>query len=252
MRKSLWGLLLAGVLLPLSGVNSYADSHEASAQVQAEDEQVVDIALLSRELGWLIGHNLTQPPAQFNVEEVIKGIREGVDGKEPPMTDAEYAKQMAIMQEKAYKDLADHNLTEANEMLKQVSGEEGIQSLEGGKLLVRDIQSGSGPAPQADGDVLVDYTGKYADGTVFSASAPGEPVRLNLGEVVPGFAKGIEGMQQGGVRELYIHPDLAYGPSSALGPNRLLIFEIKLVDANPAPEQEDDSDESSSDEAHAS
>ncbi|CRH46510.1 peptidyl-prolyl cis-trans isomerase [Chlamydia trachomatis] len=39
-------------------------------------------------------------------------------------------------------------------------------------------------------------------------------------------------MKEGEVRVLYIHPDLAYGTAGQLPPNSLLIFEVKLIEAN--------------------
>ena len=213
---------------------AYAGANDLPAQEAVAAETQIDMPKLSEELGWLIGRNLNQPPFQFDVERVIEGIRSSVAGKEAPMQEVEYAKQLALLQEQAYQQMADKNLKTAEEFLASNASKSGVRVLENGKVQVLDQEEGTGPALAENGPVLVEYVGKFADGAIFSASAPNEPVRLGLAEVVPGFSKGMLGMKQGGKRTLYIHPDMGYGNSSTLGPNQLLIFEITLVDAHPA------------------
>ena len=50
--------------------------------------------------------------------------------------------------------------------------------------------------------------------------------------MIPGWDQGVEGMKEGGRRELIIPPELAYGPEGsppAIGPNATLIFVIDMV-----------------------
>ena len=49
---------------------------------------------------------------------------------------------------------------------------------------------------------------------------------------IPGFAKGVVGMLEGEVRQLYIHPDLAYGVYGKLDPNVLVIFKVEVISAD--------------------
>lgn len=50
--------------------------------------------------------------------------------------------------------------------------------------------------------------------------------------VVPGFQKGVQGMEIGEARTIYVHPDLAFGMGKLdIAPNRLIVFEI--VACNP-------------------
>jgi FKBP-type peptidyl-prolyl cis-trans isomerase 2 len=65
-----------------------------------------------------------------------------------------------------------------------------------------------------DGDtVKVHYTGKLEDGTVFDSSDGRDPLELKVGagNVIPGFEKGVMGMEVGGSKTITIPADDAYG-----------------------------------------
>lgn len=105
-----------------------------------------------------------------------------------------------------------------------------------GELQIRDLEKGTGEEANVGETVVVHYTGWLMDGTKFDSSRDrGKPFSFTLGErrVIPGWEKGVEGMQVGGKRELIIPPDLAYGAQGAGGvipPNATLKFEIELLD----------------------
>ena len=66
-----------------------------------------------------------------------------------------------------------------------------------------------------DGDtVKVHYTGKQEDGTIFDSSKDREPLELTLGagNVIPGFEKGVIGMERGVSKTITVPPEEAYGP----------------------------------------
>lgn len=66
-----------------------------------------------------------------------------------------------------------------------------------------------------DGDtVKVHYTGKLEDGTIFDSSKDGEPLELTIGagNLIPGFEKGVIGMERGGSTTITVPPEEAYGP----------------------------------------
>lgn len=101
-------------------------------------------------------------------------------------------------------------------------------------LAAVDIVPGAGAKATAASTVDVRYTGAlYTDGTVFDSSwkRGNAPVTFPLNRVVPGFAKGIEGMQVGGRREIVIPPALGYGAQTN-GPipgGSTLVFVVDLV-----------------------
>jgi len=70
--------------------------------------------------------------------------------------------------------------------------------------------------PQAkDGDkVKVHYTGKFKNGEVFDSSVDREPLTFKLGakQLIPGFEKGVLGMEIGETKSVEVTPGDAYGP----------------------------------------
>jgi len=101
-------------------------------------------------------------------------------------------------------------------------------------LVTQDVVVGSGPAATPTDTVEVRYSGTlYSDGTLFDSSwsRGTDPVRFALKDVVPGFARGIEGMQPGGRRVIVIPAELGYG-ARGTGPipaNATLVFVVDLV-----------------------
>jgi peptidylprolyl isomerase len=61
--------------------------------------------------------------------------------------------------------------------------------------------------------VKVHYTGKFDDGTVFDSSENRPPLefQIGLGQVIPGFEKGVMGMESGDKKTIVIPPEQAYG-----------------------------------------
>ncbi len=105
-------------------------------------------------------------------------------------------------------------------------------------LEITDTKCGDGAEAKAGDTVVVHYTGKLEDGTVFDTSTDGEPIPLEIGTgfVIQGWDEGVPGMKVGGERTLVIPPDLGYGPQGQgpIPPNATLTFEIELVSIQAA------------------
>ena len=103
------------------------------------------------------------------------------------------------------------------------------------KLVEKELIEGTGKEAKSGDSVTVQYVGVlYKNGEEFDASwNRGEPFTFHLGagEVIAGWDQGVEGMKEGGRRELIIPPELGYG-STAAGPipaNSTLVFVIDLL-----------------------
>ena len=100
-----------------------------------------------------------------------------------------------------------------------------------------DLVEGDGATAEAGNTVSVHYTGWLATGMKFDSSLDrGTPFTFNLGagSVIAGWDEGVAGMQVGGVRQLRIPADLAYGETGAgngtIPPDAVLIFEVELLE----------------------
>ena len=78
-------------------------------------------------------------------------------------------------------------------------------------------------AKQGD-TVKIHYTGKFENGEIFDSSKDREPLEFTMGErkVIPGFEKGIAGMEVGESKNLTIPPEEAYGTK-----NQELVIELE-------------------------
>jgi peptidylprolyl isomerase len=103
-------------------------------------------------------------------------------------------------------------------------------------LVVTDLVTGTGKAAKTGDPLVVQYVGVLAKtGKQFDASWDRHqtfPFALGLGQVIPGWDKGLVGMRVGGRRELIIPPSLAYGAKGSpptIPPNAPLVFVIDLL-----------------------
>ncbi len=102
------------------------------------------------------------------------------------------------------------------------------------RLLINDEVIGTGEVAESGNRVVVHYTGRFVDGTVFDSSVSrGEPFQFVLGAglVIKGWDEGIVGMRVGGKRLLSVPPEYGYGMND-YGPipgGSTLIFEVELL-----------------------
>jgi FKBP-type peptidyl-prolyl cis-trans isomerase len=105
------------------------------------------------------------------------------------------------------------------------------------ELIKEDTVVGTGKEAKRGNTIVVNYTGKLLDGTVFDSSlnagrTPFEFV-LGAGMVIEGWDQGFDGMKEGGKRTLKIPSSMAYGARGAgalIKPNADLIFEVELLE----------------------
>ena len=226
----------------------HEEKNSSTYTENANQDKNLDINKISQALGNFIGRNLDTPGIHFDLESIIKGIREGAAGKPSPMNDQEYEKAMTQLQKQALTTVTSKNLEDANKFLKENVHAKGVIEIIPEKLQYLILQEGKGTAVLEHGTPQITYTGKYIDGTVFGKSDEANgPITIPLDQTIPGFSKGIVGMKEGEKRRLFVHPDVGYGTSGQLLPNSLLIFDIEVIKAT-SPEKElsdlDDSSES--------
>lgn len=106
------------------------------------------------------------------------------------------------------------------------------------ELVVTDIEVGEGD-PAENGDTLaVHYVGvRSVNGEEFDSNFGGTPFELTLGAggVIDGWDQGLVGVREGGVRQLDIPADLAYGDQArgTIQPGDALSFVVEVVAITP-------------------
>nr|MBA3816941.1 FKBP-type peptidyl-prolyl cis-trans isomerase [Parachlamydiaceae bacterium] len=214
-KAHLFALSTVAVFMACS--TSYAQEQPVNKNIQQTPEAKVDandidMQKISEAFGNFIGRNLKSNGIEFNLEGIIKGMRDGSAGKASPLNEQEYEKMMTKLQEKAFNSLADTNLKAANEFLSKNVSAAGVIEVVPGKLQYMIIEKGHDPVIQEHGSPLINYTGKYIDGSVFGSSEDaGGPITIPLDQTIPGFSKGLVGMKEGEKRRLFVHPEMGYG-----------------------------------------
>lgn len=132
---------------------------------------------------------------------------------------------------------AEKATAQAAEFWKELEKKEGIEKSPTG-LAIEIIEKGDAKRPSENSNVVVKYTGKLVDGTVFDSTDKhgGKPAEFNLARVIPGFREGLQKIGKGGKARLYIPAKLGYGNQALPGipQNSTLIFDVEMVDVDPA------------------
>jgi peptidylprolyl isomerase len=106
-------------------------------------------------------------------------------------------------------------------------------------LIMEDLKPGTGAVVTAGQTLTVNYIGvSCSTGKIFDSSyKTKQPATFPLGNVIPGWQKGIPGMKVGGQRLLGIPPDQGYGDrggGSDIAPGETLWFVVEVLDAKAA------------------
>jgi FKBP-type peptidyl-prolyl cis-trans isomerase len=97
--------------------------------------------------------------------------------------------------------------------------------------MILESSQSDGSSPKLEDIITADFHGTLMDGSVFWSSIEiGEPLTIQLSQLIPGCQKVISLMQEGDFWRVFIHPDLAYGKEGrpTIPPNSVLTFDIKL------------------------
>lgn len=195
---------------------------------------------LSYALGLSMGNNFRASGIEsINVQDFADGVAAVFYGSQPKMTYDEakaeiqkYFTALQAKQEEAAKVAGEANEKAGRDFLEANGKREEVKITPSG-LQYEVLEEGNGPKPEAGDQVVVHYTGRLIDGTVFDSSEErGEPATFGVTQVIPGWVEALQMMNAGSRWRLYIPSNLAYGPNGAggvIGPNQTLIFDVNLL-----------------------
>ena len=101
-------------------------------------------------------------------------------------------------------------------------------------LKYRILRAGSGPKPNTQQRVEVNYQGWLFNGRVFDSSYQrGMPITFGMTQVIKGWTEGMQHVNKGGMIELEIPGYLGYGlagQGATIPPNATLHFIVELIE----------------------
>jgi len=180
-------------------------------------------------------HNTGITPDAVVSDAVVRGIKDGLQGKTPSPADQQ---QLQAYARSAADAMAARNEAAAKEFLAKNAKEKGVIMTASG-LEYKILAAGDKKAPPITltDTVTVEYRGKLINGTEFDSSySRGVPATFPVNGVIKGWQEALVLMKPGAKWQLFIPPDLAYGPRSQpkIPSNSLLIFDVNVVSAEAA------------------
>jgi FKBP-type peptidyl-prolyl cis-trans isomerase FklB len=183
-------------------------------------------------IGISIGHNLkSQKIGDINIALIARGMEE-VYANDSAISVQDANMYLNQFFSKILEKEGQENLEKGKKFLEENKKQPGVTETASG-LQIRVIQEGTGKSPKETDQVQCHYEGRLINGDIFDSSYDrGQPAEFALQGVIKGWTEGLQLMKEGGIYELFIPSDLAYGSRGAgqsIGPNETLIFKIELL-----------------------
>ena len=104
-------------------------------------------------------------------------------------------------------------------------------------VTVETVAAGTGPFVGEMDGVIIEYTGRTENGTVFDSTEGRGPAPFLVMQLFPGFKQALAQMQKGGRYKIVVPGRLAYGKTppagSPIGVNEDLAFDVHIIDVAP-------------------
>ena len=124
------------------------------------------------------------------------------------------------------------NLQQSQLFLEQNLSKSEVVEIEPGlQYMILESSQSDASSPKLEDIITADFHGTLMDDSVFWSSIEiGEPLTIQLSQLIPGCQKAISLMQEGDFWRVFIHPSMAYGEEGrpTIPPNSALTFDIKL------------------------
>lgn len=210
-----------------------------------------EIDSVSYSLGANMATNISKDFSEANSAAFIQGFNDVLDSADmliateelqgvlQPFFQKKQEEAMKKQQEEAQKAAQEQFgdvKAQGEKFLEDNKSKEGVQVTASGLQYIV-LKEGHGANPTAESNVTVHYHGTTPDGTVFDSSVErGEPIPLNLNQVIQGWTEGVQLMKEGAKYRFFIPQELAYGanprPGGPIKPFMPLVFDIELITIN--------------------
>lgn len=211
----------------------------AAAASDADPMASVPVDKVSYFIGRNIGKNLSGQGFKPDFNAFKEGMQSAIDSQPSKFPQAELSAAMEKFQaamQAAEGIRAAKNVKLGQDFLDNNGKRKEVTTTASG-LQYEVLKPAEGAKPKATDTVKVHYHGTTIDGKVFDSSVDrGEPATFPLNGVIPGWTEGVQLMSKGSKYKFTIPSKLAYGEqgNQGIAPNSTLIFEVELLDINPA------------------
>lgn len=210
------------------------------AQANAEEAQVLKTQrdVQSYGIGVNVAKSFKRDAVDIDLGLLVKGMKDVMAGDKLLMPEKELRLAMNSFQSELRQKAAARsriaavdNKKKGDDFLAQNKTREGVVTLASG-VQYKILKAGDGKLPTEATTVECHYRGTLLDGTEFDSTEPGKPATLKVAQQIAGWKEAVKLMPVGSTWQLYIPPQLAYGPrgvGSDIGPNETLVFEVELL-----------------------
>ena len=188
-----------------------------------------EIELSSECMGNLLWQNLNDCCSHYDLEIILRTIKELSTKEKNPMNIEECSKIMEKVWAKMIDAEAHKNLVKSELFLKQISAKQGVTEVVPGKLYYEILQAGSGVSVTDQSSPLLHFIESDFNGNIIRNTFDKAPIKITLAETILGFSKGVNGMKPREKRKIYVHPDLGYGKFERAESELLLIYEVEII-----------------------
>ena len=207
-------------------------------------EKTDDIPLVTRMdtisyiIGLDYGAGIREERIDANKLAVYKGLADGLSGTSvlpDSIKDAiidEFNEELKKRMEEEGKRFLEKNKMEGMKFLEENIDAEGVVELPSG-LQYKILKEGTGPKPSATDSVLVHYRAMFINRDVFDMSYDRGPAGIRINTGIKGLSEGLQLIPEGGIYELYIPAELAYGDvtfANVIPAGSALIYTVEMIE----------------------